>query len=74
MTKNVHLVVFHGLLSPEENKGQKIWSPDNGKTKYALVLSDLCIYVSSEFGNSHNRLVPHIHHIPDNIITSSDIQ
>ena len=32
--------VFHGLLSPEEDKGQKIWSPDNGKTKYALVSVD----------------------------------
>jgi hypothetical protein len=35
--KDVHVVVFHG---PEEAKVHKIWSPDNGKTKYALVLAD----------------------------------
>jgi hypothetical protein len=39
-SKDVHVVVLHGPLSPEENKGQKIWSPDNGKTKYELVLVD----------------------------------
>jgi hypothetical protein len=39
-SKDVHVVVFHGPLSPEEDKGQKIWSLDNGKTKYALVLVD----------------------------------
>jgi hypothetical protein len=39
-SKDVHVVVFHGPLSPEEAKVQKIWSPDNGKTKYALVLVD----------------------------------
>ena len=31
---------YHGPLSPEEDKGQKIWSPTNGKTKYALVSVD----------------------------------
>lgn len=39
-SKDVHVVVFQGPLSPEEAKVQKIWSPDNGKTKYALVLVD----------------------------------
>jgi hypothetical protein len=39
-SKDVHVVVFHGPVSPEEDKGQKIWSPDNGKTKYELVLVD----------------------------------
>jgi hypothetical protein len=39
-SKDVHVVVFHGPPSPEEAKVQKIWSPDNGKTKYALVLVD----------------------------------
>jgi hypothetical protein len=46
-SKDVHLVVFHGPLTPEEAKGQKIWSPDNGKTKYALVLVD----PGNEMGN-----------------------
>jgi hypothetical protein len=39
-SKDVHMVVFHGPLSPGENSGQNMWSPDNGKTKYALVLVD----------------------------------
>jgi hypothetical protein len=39
-SKVVHVAVFHGPLSPEDAKGQKIWSPDNGKTKYSLVLVD----------------------------------
>ena len=38
--EDVHVVVFHGPQTPEEHKGQKIWSPDNGKTKYALVSVD----------------------------------
>jgi len=38
-SKDVHVVVFHGPLSPEDDEGQKIW-PANGKTKYALVLVD----------------------------------
>jgi len=32
-------VIFHGPLSPEDDKGQKIWQA-NGKSKYALVLVD----------------------------------
>lgn len=40
-SKDVHVVVIHGLQSPEEAKVQKTWSPDNGKTKYALTLVDL---------------------------------
>jgi hypothetical protein len=39
-SKDVHVGVFHGPLSTEEAKGQKIWSPDNGKTRYELALVD----------------------------------
>jgi hypothetical protein len=46
-SQDVHVVVFHGPLAPEEAKGQKIWSPDNGKTKYSLVLVD----PGNEMGN-----------------------
>jgi hypothetical protein len=47
-SKDVQLVVFHGPLSPgEEDKGQNIWSPDNGKTKYALVL----VHPGNNMGN-----------------------
>lgn len=35
-SQNVQLVVFHGPLGSGEGKGQRIWSPDNGKTRYAL--------------------------------------
>ena len=40
-SQNVQLVVFHGPLGTEEGKGQRIWSPDNGKTRYSLTDIDL---------------------------------
>ena len=40
-SQNVQLVVFHGPLGSVEGKGQRIWSPDNGKTKYSLTDIDL---------------------------------
>lgn len=39
-SENVQLVVFQGPLGDQEGKGQKIWSPDNGKTRYALITID----------------------------------
>ena len=40
-SQNVQVVVFHGPLGSGEGKGQWIWSPDNGKTKYSLTDIDL---------------------------------
>jgi hypothetical protein len=39
-SQNVQLVVFHGPLGSGEGKEQRIWSPDNGKTRYALTYID----------------------------------
>jgi hypothetical protein len=46
-SQNVQVVVFHGPLGSDEGKGQRIWSPDNGKTKYSLTDIDL----GSKMGN-----------------------
>ena len=46
-SQNVQLVVFHGPLGSVEGKGQRIWSADNGKTKYSLTDIDL----GSNMGN-----------------------
>jgi len=46
-SQNIQLVVFHGPLGSSEGKGQQIWSPDNGKTRYALTYIDL----GSNMGN-----------------------
>jgi len=48
-SQNVQLVIFHGPLGSGEGKGQRIWSPDNGKTRYALTDIDL--------GNNMGNLV-----------------
>jgi hypothetical protein len=48
-SQNIQLVVFHGPLGSGEGKGQRIWSPDNGKTRYALTDIDL--------GNNMGNLV-----------------
>jgi hypothetical protein len=40
-SQNVQVVVFHGPLGSDEGKGQRIWSPDNGKTRYSLTDIDL---------------------------------
>jgi hypothetical protein len=47
-SQNVQLVIFHGPLGSGEGKGQR-WSPDNGKTRYALTNIDL--------GNNMGNLV-----------------
>jgi hypothetical protein len=36
----IQLVALHGPLAAGEDMGQKIWSPDNGKTKFALTFVD----------------------------------
>jgi hypothetical protein len=46
-SQDVQLVVFHGPLGSVEGKGQRIWSADNGKTKYSLTDIDL----GSNMGN-----------------------
>ena len=46
-SQNVQVVVFHGPLGSDEGKGQRIWSPDNGKTRYSLTDIDL----GSNMGN-----------------------
>ena len=40
-SQNVQVVVFHGPLGNGEGNGQRIWSPDNGKTRYSLTDIDL---------------------------------
>lgn len=36
----IQLVALHGPLAAGEDMGQKIWTPDNGKTKFALTFVD----------------------------------
>ena len=36
----IQLVALHGPLGVGEDMGQKIWTPDNGKTKFALTFVD----------------------------------
>lgn len=67
-SKNVQLVVFHGPLRPDEYKGQRIWSPDNGKTRYALTLVDLGNSMAN-FVFSGNGLA--IHALNNKVFTTS---
>jgi len=39
-SENVQYVTIHGPLGPGDDMGQAIWSPDGGKTKFALTFID----------------------------------